>query len=331
MKVSICIPAYKQPELLRKALESILIQDFKDFEIVVTDDSPDFFVKDVCDEYIAKNIAIRYVKNVERRGTPENWNEAMRHAKGEYIKILHHDDWFSEKDSLSKLVKILDANPDANFAFCGCRNFNPHGDLQNIHRAKWLQIQKLKKDPTFLFAGNFVGAPSTTIFRNGLEIYFDTQFKWVVDIDFYIRIIAINGIFEYTEEPLISIRMLSSDQVTASCENDKDIQISEYFNLYEKIQSKTELMSPHVFGYLWYLFEKFDVKSIDDLESCGIKNKIPVELTTALLFHKSRIFIIPVLIIDRLSRFFILSYKFLIIGCAYFYAILRKLISGKNN
>jgi glycosyltransferase involved in cell wall biosynthesis len=39
--VSICIPTYKQTEYLKKCLESILAQDFKDYELIISDDTPD--------------------------------------------------------------------------------------------------------------------------------------------------------------------------------------------------------------------------------------------------------------------------------------------------
>jgi len=282
-KVSICIPAYQQPELLRKALDSVLMQDYKDYEIIVTDDSPDSSVEDICKECVAKNVSLRYIKNIERKGTPENWNESMRQAKGEYIKILHHDDWFAEVGSLGKMVNLLEKNPQANLAFCGCLNFNPKDELQFVHTARIEQINRLRKDPEFLFAGNFVGAPSTTIFRNGLDVYFDSQFKWVVDLDFYMRIIRIKGLFEYTSEPLMAIRMQSDEQVTAECENDKNIQISENFNLYKKMYPDGSLMKDYVFEYFWFLFERFEIKSIEDIKNCGIDDEIPREFSVLLM------------------------------------------------
>ena len=96
--VSICIPTYKQTQYLKKCLESILVQDFKDIEIIVTDDTPDDSV-DVFVMATIGTIPYRYYRNSPSLGPPENWNAAARKAQGKYIKILHHDDFFTQPDS----------------------------------------------------------------------------------------------------------------------------------------------------------------------------------------------------------------------------------------
>ena len=50
-KVSLCIPAYKQVEYLRVTLNSVLKQDFHDYELIVTDDSADDSVKNLLSEF----------------------------------------------------------------------------------------------------------------------------------------------------------------------------------------------------------------------------------------------------------------------------------------
>jgi len=97
--ISICIPTYKRIQYLKRLLNSIAIQNFKDFEVIITDDSPSGDVNDLCDRYKNK-IQINYYKNPAPLGTPENWNESIRHAKGEWIKLMHDDDWFANEDSL---------------------------------------------------------------------------------------------------------------------------------------------------------------------------------------------------------------------------------------
>jgi glycosyltransferase involved in cell wall biosynthesis len=323
--VSICIPSYKQPELLKKALESILLQSHKNYEVVITDDSPDDSVEDVYNDF-KKYTNIRYIRNKERKGTPENWNESIKHANGEYIKILHHDDWFPEQDSLAKFVKMLDENPRADFAFSGSLNFNPEGALQFTHTAKQFQIKRLKKDPKFLFVGNFIGAPSATIFRRTLDLYFDTQFRWVVDIDFYIRALKKNIIFEYTAEPLVAIRMMSNDQVTADCVNDKAVQISEYLNLYEKISYNSNV-NPYQFGYLWCLLERFKIKSLKNIRECGYEKNIPVELIVILFFQQNIIIQSPLLLLNKIYELIIFVIRSFIVRIAFIFAYIRKMIA----
>ncbi len=123
VNVSICIPAYNQTVYLRKVLNSIIEQDFNDYEIIITDDTPDDSIKKLIDEFDFQG-RLKYFKNHSALGTPENWNEAIRKAGGEYIKIMHHDDFFTYNHSLAEFVKMLDENPECDFAFSSSLNLD---------------------------------------------------------------------------------------------------------------------------------------------------------------------------------------------------------------
>src|SRR5436305_6619415 len=104
--ISICIPAYKNVEYLKRLLDSIATQTFRYFEVIITDDSNDNSVYD----YINSNnrgFLLSYNKNEKPLGSPENWNAAVRRAKGDWIKIMHHDDWFSSNSALDVFVQNI--------------------------------------------------------------------------------------------------------------------------------------------------------------------------------------------------------------------------------
>ena len=61
-EISICIPAYKQVAMVERLLNSIICQTFKDYEIIITDDSPDDSVKLLSEKYTSK-CRLKYVKN----------------------------------------------------------------------------------------------------------------------------------------------------------------------------------------------------------------------------------------------------------------------------
>ena len=89
--ISICIPAYKRADYLDRLLKSIAVQSFKNFEVIITDDSPDESLLLLTQLY-KKQLPIYYKRNLEALGTPENWNEGIRLARGQWIKIMHDDD-----------------------------------------------------------------------------------------------------------------------------------------------------------------------------------------------------------------------------------------------
>ena len=82
-KISICIPAYQQADKLQILFQSIEIQSCRDFEVIVTDDSPDDAVEKLClQPHVFKVI---YRRNLQALGSPENWNSAISMATGEPI------------------------------------------------------------------------------------------------------------------------------------------------------------------------------------------------------------------------------------------------------
>ncbi|MGZ4055250.1 MAG: glycosyltransferase family 2 protein, partial [Bacteroidia bacterium] len=200
-KVSICIPTYMQVEHLRKTLDSVKEQCFTDYELIVSDDSTDDSVKNLLQEFDFKE-KIKYYKNEPSLGSPANWNFSISKAAGEYIKIIHHDDHFTSKESLEKYVKFLDNNPASSFAFSGTEIDLIALKTKKTNKCSKQKLSKISKAPDILFFSNYIGAPSATIFRNGKNIIFDTQLKWLVDVDWYIQMIQDNPEIVNTTETL---------------------------------------------------------------------------------------------------------------------------------
>ena len=284
MKVSICIPAYNQTAYLKKTLNSILDQDFIDYEIIITDDTPDDSVKNLIDEFDFRG-KLRYFKNQSTLGTPENWNEAIRKAQGQYIKIIHHDDFFTYYHSLKEFVRMLDENPDSGFAFSSSLNLDKDFQVVSQHSPTLGQLEHLKKSPDYLFFSAIIGAPSATIYRNNLSLFFDNSLKWFVDMDFYIRILKINGEFIYNEKPLIST-VDSPLRVTHECLDDQKIQIKEMVIVLKKITSNgfNDLKFAR---YLSYRMMSNGITSIGKLKRfINNINHLPFILYLALFFSK---------------------------------------------
>jgi glycosyltransferase involved in cell wall biosynthesis len=107
-RVSICIPTYNRPELLKVALESCLAQTFQDFEIVISDDSPDTRTEEMVREFSAPQV-IRYVRNTPGLGQARNVNQLFSLASGEFLTLLHDDDTLLPT-ALADLIKPLQNN-----------------------------------------------------------------------------------------------------------------------------------------------------------------------------------------------------------------------------
>ncbi len=126
--VSICIPTFRRPELLRAALESCLSQTYDPLEIVIGDDSPDDTCATVVDGYRAKrNWTISYEHHRPALGQNANVADLFIRARGRRIVLLHDDDTLMP-DALSRLSEPWIAHPDLAISF-GKQQLISHGGV----------------------------------------------------------------------------------------------------------------------------------------------------------------------------------------------------------
>jgi glycosyltransferase involved in cell wall biosynthesis len=261
--LSICIPTYCQIEFLRQTLNSIKVQDFDDYEVIVSDDSPDDSVARLVSSFDFSG-KLRYYRNSVPLGSPENWNAAVRRAKGKYVKLLHHDDRLAHAGALRSFVRLLDEHASADFGFAATSVEDVDNGKSRVHQPTAAQLKWLSSRPEKLFFGNFIGAPSATIYRRAVGVEYDNRMKWLVDIDFYIQVLQKNKNFAYTPDVLIVTPTNANHQVTEVCKNNAEIDFSEHALLYEKIERALR-WDPNT-RYVWFrLFERYRVFSQEDL------------------------------------------------------------------
>lgn len=266
--VSICIPAYNQPSLTKRLLESVAAQSYASFEVVLSDDSTTAEVRDLVYSIIAeKNIKLVYHHNSTALGSPANWNKALDLASGDLIKIMHHDDWFSGPESLAKLVNELNSSSGCEFVFCASEILNLSDNTKSKNQPDESFLDSLKKDPKALFDNNKIGAPTATLFVNKKGLRFDERLKYLVDVDFYIRYLSENKRFAYVPEMLIVNTSGNTEQVTASSLN-KQIQIGEYSYLYNKLY-KGAFPDKKMRIFFKKLFAHYRPGSLREVESWG--------------------------------------------------------------
>jgi glycosyltransferase involved in cell wall biosynthesis len=258
--ISICIPTYNQTHLLKKTLESILSQTYTNYEVIVSDDSTTDDVFNLIGKYDFKG-KINYYRNNIPLGSPANWNNAIKKASGSYIKILHHDDWFSNPNSLLEFITEADKHPDTTFFFSATESCNQNKKKYYIPNKN--KINKIRNSPLLLMTGNIIGAPSVTFFKKNNEL-FDEEIKWLVDLDFYIRMIRKNHDFIFINKPLICVSAGANHQITNSCKNSK-VEFTEWFYIYNKHKDGKNFTLAEII-YLLKLIYKYKINSIADLK-----------------------------------------------------------------
>jgi glycosyltransferase involved in cell wall biosynthesis len=268
--ISICIPAYKNTTFLKRLLDSIAIQTFRNFEVILTDDSPDDSVRNFVAAY--KGFSdIQYRKNDPTLGTPENWNEGLRRAKGEWIKIMHDDDWFAHKDSLARFAEAARTHPGHLIFSAFTNHFLEKGKKQSVSPSTF-RLKKLQEEPYSLLSRNVIGPPSVTMHVNDRKLFYDKRFKWVVDIDFYISRLK-HEPFYYLQEPLVNVGM-SSQQVTTDCVFNREVQLPENFLLLEKV-GIAKFQNVLVYDAWWRLLRNLEVTNTNEIAAAGYKGELP--------------------------------------------------------
>jgi glycosyltransferase involved in cell wall biosynthesis len=292
-KVSICIPCYNNADEVERLLNSILEQNYTDFEVNISDDSTDTQTQILMEKYKGRIANLRYVHNEKPYGHIINWNVAIKMATGEYIKIMFSDDWFTDSASLGGLVKLLDDNEDAIFAFSGSRQVMLDGqNIENMHHvtskhnkasydrfASREYIDKLRNDYRYLFVSNQIGAPSAVIYRrdkDGKIALFDEESNWASDVFLYFELFGkaanMKNAFEYTKKPLVSIGVHASQYTETFSE--QDIRI---YNDYKYMYTKYNLVQSRECRE--YFAKKYIVKyhkGLQEAKSLGIERHIVI-------------------------------------------------------
>ena len=297
--ISICIPAYKQVDYLRRLLDSVSIQTFKGFEVVITDDSPDNSVRILLKEYTSiPNLF--YYKNEQPLGTPENWNEAIRKASGNWIKLMHNDDWFATNDALQQFFNAVQQNPNTDFLYSAFQNIEANSDKKEVVKMSATDKAFLSSNPYHLLKKVYIGNPSCTLVRNGLDIFYDKRYKFIVDFEYYIRLIQQTAAPVYIDEILINVG-LHDEQVTTYTKYNPEVQIPENITFLNE-QKKDILKNLVVFDYYWRLMRNLKIDSEEKLMSYLGDTKPKPSIISMVQFQKK----IPtsLLKIGIVSKFF---------------------------
>lgn len=260
--ISVCIPAYKRVNYLKRLLDSLLIQKFHDFEVIISDDSNDDSVEILLTGYKNKFI-IRYFKNPLALGTPANWNAAISKASGEWIKLIHDDDWFASPHALQVFADNIANNNK--FMFCAYENFNNDNNISKgrLHLSPFWR-KRIIKNPVTLLAYNVVGPPSVTMFHRSIAEQYDARMKWRVDMDFYIRVLMQEHSYTYINHVLINIG-IGETQVTNICFENPFVELPEGLLLLQKYGTN-RLKNIWVYDAWWRLLRNMNIKSEEQLK-----------------------------------------------------------------
>ncbi len=138
MLVTVYMPAYNYGSYIEEAIESVINQTCKSWELIIINDGSTDNTKDILKKY-SENVNIRVI-NQENKGLNVSNNIGLRLARGKYIMRLDADDYL-DSNAIHILSDALENNPEADLSFPDYYEVDPDGNILNLIRRN-----KLNKD-----------------------------------------------------------------------------------------------------------------------------------------------------------------------------------------
>lgn len=219
-KVCIAVPTHnyndKSSFYLKRLFETVLLQNFKDYSVCVSDQSTNKDVLNVCKEY-SEQIDIKYIKNSSKKNSTQNINNSLFNSEGEIVKIMFMDDYFYTPDALNIIVREMENN-NSIWSLCSTHHFKE--DL-NEFTSKLYPTWGGEK---LLDGQNTIGAPTVMSYRKENEMLFDEKLRLLVDVELYYRMMLEYGLPLFIYSTLV-VTSLSDSSTSGRMESDKE-QIS---------------------------------------------------------------------------------------------------------
>jgi glycosyltransferase involved in cell wall biosynthesis len=235
---TIGIPTYEMSGkgviYLSELLETINKQTFKDFEVLVSDNSMDNEIKNFIDSK-AFNFKLRYIENKIGKDNPSaNINNIIKFSVGEYIKFIFQDDLLEGEKSLENLVNTINNNKDSKWFLSGASHLK-----QNERINPMIPYYNDKIHMGF----NTISSPSVLTIKNDKEkIKFNEEHTWLLDCVYYKECFLTFGAPIIISSPLI-INRISDTQLTN--------KLKEYIK-YKEIIKSIHYYEKGVIKYFYY-------------------------------------------------------------------------------
>lgn len=226
MKLSIILTSYNYSQYIGEAIESVLEQDFQDWELLIIDDGSSDNSLDIINKYLAKDSRIKLFQhpNGENKGLASSVKLGLKNASHDWIVFLESDDKLNQY-SLSKRLEIIDKYPEVDLIFS---DFIPFQD-ENLAKDRLNYLENLKKigfdckksgfvknAKKMIIKSNFIMTFSIVMIRKNLLLNCDFNTPCKALLDHYLWAQCSNKNIYYLTEKLTSWRMHANSYINKS-------------------------------------------------------------------------------------------------------------------
>jgi glycosyltransferase involved in cell wall biosynthesis len=183
MRFSVCVPVFdptqKYLAQISQLLNSIKSQTMKPDEVVMTANHDLAYLDDL--QEMTKGDFKLVFKINESNGSAENTNHAISLSKGEFVKIMHQDDFFVNNNALNLTYRSLHKSKKV---------WRVSGFDHLVESTSLVSKESKPKITWRLINGvNKIGAPSVSAFKRSAFIPFDEEMKYMFDCDWYLKML----------------------------------------------------------------------------------------------------------------------------------------------
>lgn len=196
------MPAYNAERTLAEAIESILAQKFRDFELIIVDDGSKDKTSEIIERYCVNDNRITLLRNLENKGIVYSLNRAFDSAIGDYIARMDADD-ISLPDRLTKQVDIMNKNSSIMLLAGGIEYVD--SSSKDLGVVRWSMVDDL-------LCRNEIIHPTVMIRRemlNKFGLRYREEFKYAEDYCLWLEISCCGAIY-VIKEVLLKYRVSSS-------------------------------------------------------------------------------------------------------------------------
>jgi glycosyltransferase involved in cell wall biosynthesis len=137
-KVSVIVPVYNVEKYIRKCIDSILSNTFKDFELILVDDCSQDNSLDICDEFSKRDNRVKIIRNKKNTGVSLSRRIGLEASIGEYIQYIDSDDWI-ENDMIEKMYEKAVSE---DFDMVVCDYYYEDKNIEKIHKQCFNSFKK---------------------------------------------------------------------------------------------------------------------------------------------------------------------------------------------
>jgi glycosyltransferase involved in cell wall biosynthesis len=197
-KISICVPLYNGERYLAETLDSVVIQQGVDLEIIIGDDGSTDRSLEIARDYAQRYPHLKWsiLSSGERLGMAGNWNACIRAANGDFVKVIGQDDLIYPAASASQ-AELLEKNPSVSLVVSGCDIISgvgrkiftrPRKRGAGIYRGSEVATDCLRQ------RANLIGEPVTVMARRQDLLRlggFSAEHRYYIDLELWLRLLGI--------------------------------------------------------------------------------------------------------------------------------------------